>query len=65
MHLEDSTSIDQQGEVPAVDDRKTTLTTPAMNLPERQRGRVGWILLWLLGVPLPVLLALFLLRGCT
>ncbi len=28
-------------------------------------GRAGWILLWLLGVPLPILLLLFLVRGCT
>lgn len=28
-------------------------------------GKVGWILLWMLGVPIPVLLILFLLRGCT
>jgi hypothetical protein len=32
---------------------------------KRIEGRVGWILLWLLGVPLPILLILFLLRGCT
>lgn len=31
----------------------------------RQEGKVGWILLWLLGVPIPILLVLFLLRGCT
>jgi len=31
----------------------------------RQEGKVGWILLWLLGIPIPVLLVLFLLRGCT
>lgn len=30
-----------------------------------QEGKVGWILLWLLGIPIPVLLILFLLRGCT
>lgn len=30
-----------------------------------QDGKVGWILLWLLGVPIPILLVLFLLRGCT
>ncbi|MBB6093607.1 hypothetical protein HNQ60_002488 [Povalibacter uvarum] len=30
-----------------------------------QQGKAGWILLWLLGVPIPVLLVLFLLRGCT
>lgn len=28
-------------------------------------GKIGWILLWLIGVPIPVLLVLFLLRGCT
>jgi hypothetical protein len=32
---------------------------------KRNEGKVGWILLWLLGVPIPVLLILFLLRGCT
>ncbi len=31
----------------------------------RQEGKVGWILLWLLGVPIPVLFLFFLLRGCT
>ena len=31
----------------------------------RQEGKVGWILLWALGVPIPVLLVLFALRGCT
>lgn len=31
----------------------------------RQEGKIGWILLWALGVPIPVLFALFLLRGCT
>ena len=30
-----------------------------------EEGRVGWVLLWLLGIPLPILLILFLLRGCT
>lgn len=30
-----------------------------------ERGKIGWILLWLLGIPLPILLLLFLLRGCT
>lgn len=40
-----------------------------MNLSNRtqepQAGKVGWILLWALGIPLPVLLILFLMRGCT
>lgn len=30
-----------------------------------ESGRVGWAILWLLGVPIPVLLVLFLARGCT
>ena len=28
-------------------------------------GATGWALLWLIGIPIPVLLVLFLLRGCT
>src|SRR5690606_16514513 len=30
-----------------------------------QQGKLGWVLLWALGIPIPVLLVLFLLRGCT
>lgn len=33
--------------------------------PGNQRGKIGYILLWLLGVPIPVLLGIFVLRGCT
>jgi hypothetical protein len=39
-----------------------------MNLshkPKRNEGKVGWVMLWLIGVPIPILLILFLLRGCT
>ncbi len=28
-----------------------------------QRGRVGWILLWLVGLPAPILLGVFLVKG--
>ena len=28
-------------------------------------GKIGWVILWLLGVPIPILLILFVLRGCT
>ena len=31
---------------------------------ERQRGGIGYIFLWLLGVPIPVLILISLLRGC-
>ncbi|HSN21671.1 MAG TPA: hypothetical protein VLS49_13395 [Usitatibacter sp.] len=34
-------------------------------LPSAQEGRVGYILLWLIGVPIPVLFLIYLLRGCT
>lgn len=30
-----------------------------------QDGKIGWVLLWALGVPIPLLLVLFVLRGCT
>jgi hypothetical protein len=30
-----------------------------------QEGKMGYILAWLLGVPIPVLFVIFLLRGCT
>jgi hypothetical protein len=29
-----------------------------------QLGATGYILLWLLGIPIPILLLIFLLRGC-
>jgi len=29
-----------------------------------QEGKIGYMLLWLLGVPIPVLFMIFLLRGC-
>lgn len=38
---------------------KTAVTHP------RADGKIGWALLWLLGIPLPVLFIVFLLRGCT
>jgi hypothetical protein len=30
-----------------------------------EEGKVGWVLLWALGVPIPILVLLYLLRGCT
>jgi len=39
----------------------------AMKLIHRrnEKGAMGYILLWLIGIPVPVLLLIFLLRGCT
>ena len=30
-----------------------------------QAGKIGYILLWLLGIPIPILIVIYLLRGCT
>jgi hypothetical protein len=30
-----------------------------------ERGKIGYILLWLIGVPIPVLFLIYLLRGCS
>jgi hypothetical protein len=30
-----------------------------------QMGEIGYILLWLLGVPIPILIVIYLVRGCT
>jgi hypothetical protein len=38
-----------------------------MKLAEKMKevGATGYILLWLLGIPIPILLLIFLLRGCS
>jgi hypothetical protein len=36
-----------------------------MEILKNDRGAVGWILLWVLGIPIPILLLLFMVRGCT
>jgi hypothetical protein len=40
---------------------------PDMKLTQRikEAGAAGYILLWLLGIPVPILFVIFLLRGCT
>ena len=30
-----------------------------------QTGKIGYILLWLIGVPIPILIVIYLVRGCT
>jgi hypothetical protein len=32
--------------------------------PKNEQGAVGYALAWLLGIPIPILLIVFLLRGC-
>lgn len=33
--------------------------------PVKQKGGIGYILLWILGVPIPILILIALVRGCT
>lgn len=30
-----------------------------------EKGKIGYILLWLLGIPIPILLFVYFLRGCS
>jgi hypothetical protein len=39
------------------------MKTPNAN--RTNQGKIGWALLWLIGIPIPVLLLFFVLRGCT
>jgi hypothetical protein len=36
-----------------------------MKIFQNDKGAIGWILLWAIGIPIPILLLLFLVRGCT
>ncbi|HLW11734.1 MAG TPA: hypothetical protein VKU81_03455 [Casimicrobiaceae bacterium] len=41
------------------------LSRAAPALRRGQQGRWGYILAWLIGVPVPILIVIYLLRGCT
>lgn len=43
---------------------KTRIKSLKARLANDQRGGIGYIFLWLLGVPIPVLILISLLRGC-
>jgi hypothetical protein len=36
-----------------------------MKILRNHKGTAGWVLLWALGIPIPILAILFLVRGCT
>lgn len=48
-------------------DKKNKASRPELfkNRLRNEEGKLGWIFLWLIGVPIPILLILFLVRGCT
>jgi hypothetical protein len=48
--------------IAAKNNREGLKRTPMLG---NEHGKVGWILLWAIGVPVPVLFLLFLVRGST
>lgn len=38
--------------------------TLKLSLLQNTQGKVGWAILWMLGIPLPVLLIFYFIRGC-
>jgi hypothetical protein len=47
-------------------ERRTAMKNDVSKLiPNQQEGAIGYIFLWLVGVPIPLLFIFFLLRGCT
>ncbi len=45
--------------------KKDVRVPPKQRAQSGQRGAAGWGFLWLVGVPIPILIVLFVLRGCT
>ena len=45
--------------------RRLTRNRKADAGPEKQKGAMGYVLAWLLGVPIPILIIVALLRGCS
>lgn len=45
-------------------DMKYRLKVLRQQWADKQRGGMGYVLLWLLGVPIPILILISLLRGC-
>lgn len=54
--MRDKTGTEYRGVSRVLHKRSTTM--------KMQEGKMGYLLLWLVGVPIPILLLFFLLRGC-
>ncbi len=53
------------GDAPAVASSARAFASRSDRALRLQEGAMGWVLMWLLGIPIPLLLLFFLLRGCT
>ena len=51
--------------LPVINDARKQLIRRWSSTPLRQQGKIGYILAWLIGVPVPILILVYLLRGCT
>jgi hypothetical protein len=56
MIMRDKTGTEYRDVSRVLHKRSTTM--------KMQEGKMGYLLLWLVGVPIPILLLFFLLRGC-
>jgi hypothetical protein len=70
LHPQDVMIDAAPGEVISHDQLRVGLRTNSkagntMKTSNTESGAMGYIFLWLLGIPIPVLLLIFLLRGCT
>ena len=49
----------------AMDENTQAPIPETASVPGKQKGGIGYILLWILGVPIPILILIALVRGCT
>jgi len=55
----------QEQRVPPSRSSQPLASTRRWSWPAHQQGRWGYLLAWLIGVPVPILIIVYLLRGCT
>ena len=64
--MKDSKSEELEGQSNVKNSKKLhVLKKRRIAMFNNEEGKIGWILLWALGIPIPILVVLFLLRGCT
>jgi len=66
QEMKDSKSEELEGQSNVKNSKKLhVLKKRRIAMFNNEEGKIGWILLWALGIPIPILVVLFLLRGCT